>query len=194
LGDQGQVLAQAGDALEITGLISSLLTALSASSKVSLSLGARPSRNLVWIAGKEIDLCLVHVGPSHALLTITPGREESKPVVVSAASSAAQDLLTCLANLGAAPANQENGLQPTPEAEILPDPGEDEFEGVPPEEDTSDVEAIFHKPLKRKFATRDLDNFWESAARQSDPNNIGNASVISYDQAKKLGLAPKDKP
>ncbi len=190
LDDQGHVLAQAGDAPEISALIPALLTSLSASSKVSFALDGKPPRNLLLVSSPQFNLCLAHSGPLHALLTVTGPQDERFPAAVAGAvTSAVQDLIT---SLEAVQAGSENGMHTPIEDGGMP---EDEKDGqqVSQEEDLSQVEEIFQKPLKRKFATKDLNNFWETAVRQSDPNDIGNAGAISYDQAKKLGLAPKDK-
>ncbi len=190
LDDQGNVLAQAGDLPEISALIPALLTTLSASSKVSLALSAKPARNLLCISGPRFNLCLAHSGPSHTLLAVTNPQDERYPAAVAGAvTSSAHDLISSLEAVQAIP---ENGMQTPGDASLLAESENDE-QVVFQEEDLSQVEEIFQRPLKRKYATKDLNTFWDSAVQQSDPNNTGNPSAISYDQAKKLGLAPKDK-
>ena len=199
LDDQGHVMAQAGVLPDkpqpFTDLIPALLTTLSASAKVSHGLGASLARNFLWFNGNELNVCLTHVGASHALLAVaSPTQGQPPSTMQDLLSFASQDLLASLARLGASPAAHD--LEPTVllEPSVPPDSTEEELVETISEEDLTQVEEIFQKPLKKKLVTKDLDNFWESALRQSDPNNVGNASVISYEQAKKLGLAPKEKP
>jgi CheY-like chemotaxis protein len=203
LDDQGHILAQAGDLPEFSqpapALSLSLLTALNASSKVSLSLGVKVPQNLLCIPGKEFHLCLAHVGPTHALVAATGPQNgrfpaETAGAVVVALSGAVPALLACLTSLGAAPLPQENGAELSASIQARVEAAGEEADEAAPGEELNKVEAIFERPPKKKMTTKDLDNYWDSAVKQSDSNNLGNASVISYDQAKKLGLAPKDKP
>jgi CheY-like chemotaxis protein len=194
--DGGQVLAQAGELPEpdpqSPRLLPALMTTISASLKISQSLGMETPRSLMYFPGSERTLCLAHVGPSCALLAVlSPGDEQACAATAGLLGAAVEDLLLSLASLDAsqvipvAEAAAQAGLAP-PEEPPLP-----EASDIPTMEDSAEMARLFQE-YTRKLNTRDLNNFWDTAAQESETNGLGNASVISYEQAKKLGLAPKD--
>jgi hypothetical protein len=64
-----------------------------------------------------------------------------------------------------------------------------------PEEDLKNVEDLFKQASAKQLDVKELDSFWDSALDENDSSGNRNASALSYDEAQRLGLAPKqDKP
>jgi hypothetical protein len=54
-----------------------------------------------------------------------------------------------------------------------------------------DLEAIFGKTQPDQLKPQDVNAFWETALDQSE-TKVGGLDGISFDQARQMGLAPKD--
>ncbi len=54
-----------------------------------------------------------------------------------------------------------------------------------------DVEALFQTSSAETFKPEDLDEFWESANIESVQENVRGAAALSFEEAQKLGLAPR---
>ncbi len=193
MNDQGQILAQAGalpEAIPQAALIPALLVTLSASRKVSVNLGVEPPRNLIYFPGAGYWLCLASVGSARALLAITPASSRQPgPPAVDVIEAAVQDLLAFVAQLEGQSALSpgQPGRPPVESPPMQPSAPD----GLLRPEEITQIEGLF-QDYARPLDSNDLDRFWDQAAQESEINNLGSDSVITYDQAKKLGLAPKD--
>jgi CheY-like chemotaxis protein len=200
LDGEGRVLAQAGALTEIVaqapGLVAALMTTFSASSKISQALGVKTPRSLMFFPGSQHSLCLAHVGASCALLAaLGPGDEQASAAASGVINAAIEDLLISLSRLDAPQ------MLSLVEA-IGPQPGQDgpaaltetPLSATGTELNAEKVEEVskLFEAYTKKPNTKDLNHFWETAVEENVTNGLGDGGAISYEQAKKLGLAPED--
>lgn len=179
LDDSGVVVAEAGDMPEISrdqNFTSALMAMFSAGIKVSHVLASEKPDNLLAFAGPKHHLCLMHVGASHALLLASA--DLLSPHNLSALRQAMpgmlQELAQIMDRLGMDQLAQQT--EPVPALEDIP--LDDEV--------LAGVDALFGKAAVAK--PKDADAFWDTAAEESD---LGvQSDVLTYEQARQLGLAP----
>ena len=191
LGDSGQVVAEAGTLPEINGgasLIPALMGVFSASLKVAHGLGREKTpENLLCFSGGRFHLCLAPVGRVYALLivsldTFTPARLSE---VGQAVSPAAADLLKIL---------EDMGVELEPRQQAPPQPVELPQDVTVDAATKASVDALFRQAVKAKIKSSDADAFWNSSGEESELDGSSNADALSYEQARKLGLAPDEAP
>jgi CheY-like chemotaxis protein len=182
---RGRVLARAGDlydsSMEVS-LLSALMSIYSASLKVSRFIHQERLRNYHVFRGEDHDLILIPVDSSHAMMLAGKDLAKSDRILQTV-----QDMLSVRENVenilqslgvGTAPVMTE---PVTAEPEVLtPD-----FEEPLPE---VDLDALFSS-TGDKSKIQDVDAFWDQAAEKSG-NVPTNPDVISFDEARKLGLTP----
>jgi CheY-like chemotaxis protein len=187
INDNGEIMAQAGDLppdVRDPALVSLLMNALGATSKVSHLLGSYLPDNWISFAGKSYDLFLTPIGKSIGLLVVTSAagwEGERLGKFLRAMRSTESDLSATLAEWGVFLSIQEEREEDTgaiAEQEVA-------------DEAPLDLEAIFGKAQKKQVKVEDLDAFWE-AATQDSQEEVTRADVISYSQARQLGLAPDE--
>jgi CheY-like chemotaxis protein len=193
LDDGGQVIAQAGDLPELSQILPSLMAAFSASIRVSSCLGMQTPRSLIMISGVPSGLCMAHIGASYALLVLnTAGEDQFSTNAQAAIETAVEDLLLSLAKLDAPqvlkPMEPISPVNMPSQPAITPKPAEKLLE----EAEAKGINQLFDE-LAQKNPPEDVDLYWETAVEHNEGNGLGNASVISYEQARKLGLAPKER-
>ena len=172
--DDRKVLARSGDlpgALGEPELVSALLAAFSAGRKTTSLLGKNLPDDLLYIAGAGYDLFLAPVGQAKVLALAIPNAPESPRLekVLHALVPTVEDLLALLAE-------PVEGNRP-PESEVGGTGG------------LRKLEAIFNQgqvPLK----SDELDAFWNSAVEKGEGKGAMDGDAISFDEARKLGLAP----
>jgi hypothetical protein len=76
--------------------------------------------------------------------------------------------------------------QPAPPAEPEPALEEVDLADVLPE-----LDAIFSQATQNSARQQDVDSFWD-ALTNTGSSEVSRADAISYDQARKLGLAPEE--
>jgi CheY-like chemotaxis protein len=191
LDERGQVIAQAGDTLDVdseTSLVPGVMATLSSSAKLAHSLGMSSPEGLICLRGVQSGLCLAPIGEAYALIIVTrkPLEVEKIGEIGRLVIPAIRDLQVILASpLGPLYAEKAEALVlPEPPAEVA----EEIIEELSPEELPA-IDAIFQN-APATLQTRDLDSFWNSAAEQNDLNGVVNADTITFEQARKLGLAP----
>jgi predicted regulator of Ras-like GTPase activity (Roadblock/LC7/MglB family) len=186
--EHGQVMAQAGNLPEDSNnpdFIISLMSAFSATSKVSYMFGREVPEDFLHVTGQSHSLLLTHVGPSMGLLLVQEisGKEaERLGKMLPMVRAAVEKLLTTLSQLGVplgAPEEPQTDIQASTE------------EVTATEEAAPNLEAIFNPSGKKKLKAVDVDSFWE-LANQESVDNVSRADVISYEQARQLGLAPDE--
>ncbi|RPI32665.1 MAG: response regulator [Chloroflexota bacterium] len=205
--DQGKVLAEAGDmprGSADAGLISALTMVFSAGTRVSHALGLKTPESYFYFKGIQYNLTLAPVASSMALLTIHPLKGEFPGNIAKTVEPALKDLARIFEKTGTLPPPTkeapsitiiETKVETGQEAPITgsASPLEEDVEVEISEEDINQVAALFGDLASKKLQPEDVDDFWDSAVDQTDPNDVGNARAISYDQARKLGLAPDEK-
>ena len=187
ISDRARVLARAGDlydsSMEVS-MLSALMAIYSASLKVSRFIRQDNLNNYHVFHGGDHDLLLIPVNSSHALLLAGKELARSDRILktVEAMFFVRGDVENVLQSLGAVPppAITEAAV---PESEALP-PLEESTEPEP----EVDLDMLFANASK-KSKVKDVDAFWDDAVEKAG-NIPTNPDVITFDQARKLGLNP----
>lgn len=188
ISDRGQVMAQAGELPPDAGqesLISSLMATYSAALKVSYALEARTPQNWLFFNGQQYDFILAHVGAAMGLLLgiRSLGADHSRlSQCLLILRQAVQDLQAILLGIGVPV--QEPELAPEvamPEAEIV----EENPEAL------QALDALLAQADRSELKAEEVEAFWERLAAQNS-GEAPRADVISYEQARQLGLAPEE--
>jgi len=182
LSDRGRVLAAAG-ALKDNSMEASLFSALmaiySASLKVSRFIQQEELDNYHIFAGGDHDLLLIPVNAAYALLLAGNDLATTDNVLetVSAMLAVRNEVKKALKQMGVAPVVMEDDV----EEEIT------RYEEPLTQTTSDEIEALFK--AKKKITTDELEAFWTDAADKQGavPSN---PDVITYEQARQLGLAP----
>jgi CheY-like chemotaxis protein len=179
LGDTGRVLARAGDLPDSNdeiSLLSSLLSIHSAGQKVSRLIGQKVASNWYVFDGGKYDLIFAPVGMTHAMLVIGKklAQEDRVLKTVDIFSAARKIIESALGEV-------VSGTTATHEPLTTP------MEVV--EQSARELEPLF-KEARKKLKPADVNDFWDKAAdKHKAPTK---PDMLSYDQAKQLGLAPED--
>ena len=180
LNDNGRVLARAGDLPDSDNeisLLSSLLSIHSAGQKVAHLIGQKVPSNWYVFDGSKYDLIFAPVGATHAMLVLGKELADEKQVlktvdVFSAVRKTIEEKFS--ENIPVAPAFQEPLTTPL---EVV-------------EQGARELEPLF-KEAKKKLKPADVNEFWDKAAHKHKAPT--KPDMLSYEQAKQLGLAPEDK-
>jgi hypothetical protein len=179
LNDSGHILARAGDlpdANEEISLLSSLLSIHSAGQKVARLIGQKVASNWYVFDGAQYDLVFAPVGMAHAMLVIGKGLADGEQVLktVDIFSAARQQIELALGEIPpGVPATRETPTTPLEAVEL----GMREM-------------APLFKETRKKLKPAEVNDFWDKAAdKHKAPTK---PDMLSYDQAKQLGLAPED--
>jgi CheY-like chemotaxis protein len=180
LNDSGQILARAGDLPDRDNesiLVSSLLSIHHAGQKISRLVGQKIASNWYVFDGGEFDLIYATIGLSYALLIIGKGIANQDQVMKSVEifSAARKNIDLAIGGTGQGPS-------------LPPEPLTPPLEGI--EQSTKELEPLL-KDAKKKLKTTDVNEFWDKAAH----THVApiRPDMLSYEQAKQRGLAPKDK-
>ncbi|MGB8984086.1 MAG: response regulator [Anaerolineales bacterium] len=185
ISDRGRILARAGDlydrSMEVS-LLSALMAIYSAGLKVSHYIHQEHLDNYHVFRGGDHDLVLIPVNAAHALLLAGKNVATSENILktVEGMLFLRGDLDNLLQSLGVTPASAPvEAAAPEPEAPA----------SVPEEpEPDVDVDALFASADK-KSKVKDLDAFWNDAVEKTS-NIPTSPDVISFEEARKLGLTP----
>ncbi len=179
IGDTGRILARAGDLPDSNdeiSLLSSLLSIYSAGQKVSRLIGQKVISNWYIFDGADYDLIFAPVGMTHAMLVIGKDLAEEARVLktVDLFSTARKVIEPVLGEPATpTPASMEPPTKPT---EVV-------------EQSAGDLEPLFTQ-AKKKLKPADVNDFWDKAAdNHKAPTK---PDMLSYEQAKQLGLTPED--
>jgi len=185
LSDRGRMLACAGalkDSSMEASLFSALMAIYSAGLKVTRYIHQEELDNYHVFAGGDHDLLLIPVNHGYALLLAGNNLATTENILetVSSLLAVRDEVKKTLKQMGVAP--------------IVADDDEDEEEqGIPAynepvtQKTTEEIELLLRK--KKTVTTDELAAYWDDAASKqgSMPTN---PDVITYDQARQLGLAP----
>jgi len=187
--DSGQVVEVAGNPSQITSgsaLLASLMNAFRASVQVSQAIGRGTCTSLQYFAAQKQCLYVVPIGLNHALFVITSSFFEPDKLgtVDRYFQLAVRDLQAILAGLAAEEQARQAHLEKL----------HDEL----PTQITVDQET---RQIVDDMFTRagdkgeGADNYWDAAGNEDAPDKLDGKEVLTFDQARKLGLAPgEDKP
>ncbi|MBC8332125.1 MAG: response regulator [Anaerolineae bacterium] len=187
LDERSRVLARAGDLPDAsieTALFPALMTAFSASNRISKLLNTKPPRDILFFAGVKYDIFLAHVGESYALLVAAnPGTSSDQMAeAIRLVHSGLQDLLAILSKMGV---RLTSSKQPTRQ-EVEPEPPFADDVEVAPE-----MAALFEEVASSEIE-QDANVFWDTASTDVSRDGLTNADSLSYDEARRLGLTPEE--
>lgn len=196
LNERGLVLARAGDlhdsSMEVS-LLSALTAIFSAGMKVS-KLNRQDNLDQYYVfGGGDHDLILIPITGAYSLLLAGTGlaAKESIPDTIQALTALRTAVEKSLRSMGvtseleAQAAAADAPTQPTGKKRKT-----DELK-TPPPPPAPEMEALLKKAGKKKSKQDEVDEFWDRAAEQTAKKS-SNPEVISYDEARKMGLAPGD--
>ena len=165
-------------------LFSAFMAVYSAGLKVSRYMHQVELDNYHIFAGGDHDLILIPVNHGYALLLAGNNLATSENVIgtVNAMLTVRDDIKKALKGMGIAPvvADDDDEKEQQQAAKYT----------EPVTKTTTDaIEALLN--TKKKMSTAELESFWNDAADKLGAVST-NPDVITYDQAKQLGLAPGD--
>jgi CheY-like chemotaxis protein len=185
LSDRGRVLERAGDlydsSMEVS-LLSAIMSIFSSGQKVSRLIHQEGHNHYHIFSGGDHDLVLIPVDALYGLLVAGEKLAERDHIldVVDAMMSVRETMERSLRLMG----------MPTALAEL------DTMESIPISASTNvltqDIENLFSQVKKQKIKAKDADAFWDEAVEKHG-NPPLHPDMISYEQAKQLGLTPKGK-
>jgi DNA-binding NarL/FixJ family response regulator len=183
LSDRGRVLACAGalkDSSMEASLFSALMAIYSAGLKVTRFMHQNELDNYHVFAGGDQDLLLIPVNAAYALLLAGNHLATTENVLgtVNAMLAVRDEVKKALKQMGVAPVVSDDDEEEQSDSRYL--------EPLT-QTTTSEIEALLKS--KKKITTDELEAYWNDAASKqgSVPTN---PDVITYEQARQLGLAP----
>jgi two-component system, response regulator, stage 0 sporulation protein F len=180
--DTGQILEEAGAAVDIaTGspLLSALMRAFRSSLQVSQAMARGTSESLQYFAAPRQCIYVAPVGMNHALFVVTSGYfgPDKLGMIYHTIHLAVRDLQEILATEAA---YYKEHPRPELPAEVAID-----------KETLAKVEGIFsHAP--RLSSKERADGFWDNLTDHNLADGTPAKDVISYDQARDLGLTANE--
>ena len=188
LNDRGHIKAQAGDLPESNmevSLISALMAIHGAAKKVSGLVGHNPTGNIHVFRSETTDMIFSPVGPQHAMLI--SGRSIGAPdkwaANIKAMNGSLDDIVKVLEKMGVTGALSPEVVE---EIETRKIPAEPAAEAHPAEV-PGDFEEMLKKASKKQKT--DPNAFWDQAVEKGAAFVL--KDTLSFDEASKLGLAPK---
>lgn len=172
-GDDGQVATSTGDLPDggsNPALTVSVSALLKAGAEISLRAGNPVPNEALYISGIEFDIFLVRSGQSSALAVLTyPDSDIERRMSVFRSLEAARGaLLADAPNTEAAPGS----------GSLASDP---------------ELDALIRQAPNSGLGSEEIDSYWDAAAEQAYDNGMSRPGVLTYEQARKLGLTPPDK-
>lgn len=190
ISDYGEIIAKAG-ALPADSPQDDMLESLGhiyrSAGKLSRNIGQESPLSYHIFPGGELDVMLVPVNNTHALIVAGERIAERKKVL---------DMTDAMMILKSEVAHVLNEMGVVDESieETAPDLSDIFSTDEVPEEQIEDavsdeeLEALFKQ---KKIDTDDLKSFWDDAVDTHTSSDV-DADKLSYEQAKQLGLAPGD--
>ena len=183
LSDRGRVLERAGDlydsSMEVS-LLSALMAIFASGQKVSRFIHQEGPSHYHVFSGGDHDLILIPIDALYGLLVAgekIAGRDQVLKVV-EAMLSTRNTILQSLRSMGMPTVPSETDMV-DPSAPI----------SATTNILTQDVENLFSQMKKQKIKAKDADAFWDDAVEKHG-NPPLHPDVLSYEQAKQLGLTP----
>jgi CheY-like chemotaxis protein len=184
--DSGQVVEEAGTAAEITtgsALLSALMHAFRSSLQVSHAMARGTSESLQYFVAPRQCIYVTPVGMKHVLFVVTVGYfgPDKLGTIYHAIHLAVRDIQAIIENEAASQKGAQN-LQHELPTEVAIDG-----------DTLAEVENMFSQALI-KSSPKKADDFWESAGENGALSGSDRKDVLSYEQARNLGLAPDENP
>ncbi len=206
INERGNVVGQTGDlsdpAIE-ADLIPALMAALSAGEKVSRQLGQDEPEYVYTFRGGAYHVLAAPVRGDYAVLALLQPEKSSLRMAIALeevlavrqeldryfASSRKTDQLERDTAAPAIPAAPIPHPDPVPAAVLpvpVPPPGSTEKPA------TDKLELLIRATESGNLKPDEIDAFWEDLVAQEGSETSSNPDMLSYDQATRLGLTPKD--
>ncbi len=184
LSDRGRVLVCAGnlkDSSMEASLFSALMAIYSAGLKVTRYIHQEELDNFHVFAGGDHDLLLIPVNPAYALLLAGNDLATTENVLdtVRALIDLRDKVKKALKKMGVAPVVSD----------VDEDEEKEEQKYAEPVTQTTTLEIDTLLKKKKDISTDELEEYWTDAASKQG-NVPTNPDVITYDQARQLGLTP----
>lgn len=188
ISDRGLVVARAGDLHDSSrevSLISALTAIFSAGLKVAKLNRQEALDQYFTFSGGDHDLILVPVDPSYLLLLAGNGIAKRENIVelVEAMLKVRNEVGKSLRSMGVT-AELKQPAPPGTAPRKKGRTGDLKANPTVPE-----MEALLDDAGKKKVKQDEMDAYWNQAAEQH-ANKSTNSEVISYEEARKLGLTP----
>lgn len=183
LSDRGRVLAAAGalkDSSMEASLFSALMAIYSAGLKVTRFMHQDELDNYHVFAGGGQDLLLIPMNAAYALLLVGKDLATAENILdtVNAMLAVRDEVKRTLKHMGVAPIVSDDDEE---------EPSVPQYMEPVTQTTSSEIEALLKK--KKKITTDELEAYWNDAASKQG-NFPTNPDVITYEQARQLGLAP----
>ncbi len=213
LDKRGHVLVNAGEVPDLpleNQWIGPVMSALSAGHKLARLVSEGQNEQVLAIPGSRYQLVLAPAGDYALLILMTPGPSGLRlALAVEEAITGQRELARILVELGVKKTSPETRPSPAPvaapqekHAELPPTAPLEKSEPalVSPEvpEPAAQVEVSldeFEASLKRseqELKDKDIDRFWDTVTAGQPSGTPPNLEGLSYEQASKLGLTPKE--
>ena len=191
ISDRGLVVARAGDLHDSSrevSLVSALTDIFSASLKVAKFNRQEALNQYVIFSGGDHDLLLIPVDASYSLLLAGNGFANRETIfdTLQALLAVRNEVGKSLRSMGV---TAELKLPTTPPPAPKKKGKTGDLKAVPP---APEMEALLNDAGKKKVKQEEMDAFWDQAAEQN-ANKSTNSEVISYEEARKMGLTPDQK-
>jgi hypothetical protein len=188
MSDEGVILASVGEfnAHVSPDLLGRLSAVFKAGLAVSRSMKVALPENLMSFAGQDTSLCLVPVGSSFSL-ALVGGRDFQDSLLNSGKRMAASaaELLKLLETPKPAPVEvSPSSAEEHPPVEAIP------LVDANPE-DVASLGALLTQAPGTEQKAKEADDFWNTLAEQTESDGQNNRDIISYEEARKQGLAPE---
>ena len=164
-----------------------IIQAITASQQVIQAMGRDTSESLQYFHTMKQSLYLMLVGDKHALLVIMGGYfdPDKLGIIDRAMHLATQDILAIQEN-----ALAQETILPV-ELELEPEPVESST-GMPVDQAALDeIEELFSTAPKES-GKGEADGFWETLGENDTSDGPPKKDVLSYEQAREMGLLPDD--
>ena len=184
LDENGHIIAQAWDLPKIDleeDCVPTLFAALSSAEKVARLIKGQEASHVHGYMGKEFDLAMSSFGSLAILVILPKGRSGLRMALAfEEILTVEKELDQIFGKIGVTVPKVEPVTEPILEPELI----------LAPEPSLEDIEKMISKS-SAEIKSQDADAFWDLAQDTNKPP-ISSPDMITYEQAAKLGLAPKE--
>lgn len=196
LNDKGLVMARAGDlrdsSMEVS-LLSGLTAIFNAGLKVAKFNRQENLDHYYIFSGGDHDLLMVPADPGYSLLLAGNGLTKRENILdtLDAMLALRNEVARSLRSMGVTSELKEppTAPPPSPTPVVKKKSKTGDLLKSPP---APEMEAMLKDAAKKKVKQDEMDEFWNQAAEQH-ANKSNNPDVISYEEARKMGLTPDQK-
>lgn len=183
--ENGRILARAGDGIEReceANLIHDGMTILSAGAKIGYYLEKPQPEGLYSIQGGRFNLHLAHISGQLALMVVTQPDESARTMQMSFLHNLQLAVIELVRYLprAAIPVTQESETESHGLLGFL------EAEGM------AGLDEFFDQAADQDLDAGDVNRFWDQAASEANSKVVSRPDVLTFEQARRMGLALPD--